>query len=114
MYFLLVNFNSAFYDPLGCLPAVENILQGGDVVGGGDPVQAVQEVLHRVRQLKLVTAVKSSLDAIVCPQVVEHRLQCKMILIKSSHRIIQLSCRLTLKVGKVLLLRLAVLSNNSS
>ena len=67
--------NPALYHPLGGLPGVEDVLQGGHVVSVGHPLEAVQEVLDRVCQLILVTPVKRLLDTFVRPQLVQHRLK---------------------------------------
>ena len=51
-----INFNPGLYDPLSCLPAVEDVLEGGDVFKGRNSINIVEEILHRVRQLKLVSS----------------------------------------------------------
>ena len=51
-----VYFNPGLYDPLSCLPAVEDVLESGDVFKGRNSINIVEEILHRVRQLKLVSS----------------------------------------------------------
>ena len=75
LLFLPGYVNPALYHPLGCLPGVENVLQGGHVLGAGHSLQAVKEILDRVSQLILISPVKSSLDTLVRPQLVQHRLK---------------------------------------
>ena len=72
--FLPSYVNPALYHPLGGLPGIEDVLQSGDVLGAGHSLQAVEEVLDRVGQLILVSPVKRSLDTLVRPQLVQHRL----------------------------------------
>ena len=111
LLFLPGYVNPALYHPLGCLPGVEDVLQGGHVLGAGHSLQAVKEILDRVSQLILVSPVKSSLDTLVRPQLVQHRLKAWVRYDNVRPPAPSLG---TLNCGKVVLLRLAVMTNNNN
>ena len=72
-----VNLDVELYDTLGRLPAVENVLESGDVVFDRDPTEVVEKILDTVGQLKLVPPLIGRPDTLVTPQGRKHRLKNK-------------------------------------